>query len=129
MDIDFQVIEKVKEEYSELKYRYDKLAVFLDKQKEEQTVSDRQAELLMQQWLFMQGYMNVIELRIKDLENWMKKLAKLFQVLVLICLLSMFIGAIVGIWIDVNTGVNIFGTGFIGAVVFSFALPFTLFWD
>lgn len=63
MDIDFQVIEKVKEEYSELKYRYDKLAVFLDKQKEEQTVSDRQAEL------FMQGYMNVIELRIKDLEN------------------------------------------------------------
>lgn len=69
MDIDFQVIEKVKEEYSEPKYRYDKLAVFLDKQKEEQTVSDRQAELLMQQWLFMQGYMNVIELRIKDLEN------------------------------------------------------------
>lgn len=57
----------------------------------------------------------------------MKKLAKLFQVLVLICLLSMFIGAIVGIWIDVNTGVNIFGTGFIGAVVFSFALPFTPF--
>lgn len=57
----------------------------------------------------------------------MKKLAKLFQVLVLICLLSMFIGAIVGIWIDVNTGVNIFDTGFIGAVVFSFALPFTLF--
>lgn len=69
MDIDFQVIEKVKEEYSELKYRYDKSAVFLDKQKEEQTVSDRQAELLMQQWLFMQGYMNVIEPRIKDLEN------------------------------------------------------------
>lgn len=57
----------------------------------------------------------------------MKKLAKLFQVLVLICLLSIFIGAIVGIWIDVNTGVNIFGTGFIGAVVFSFALLFTLF--
>lgn len=69
MDIDFQVIEKVKEEYSELKYRYDKSAVFLDKQKEEQTVSDRQAELLMQQWLFVQGYMNVIEPRIKDLEN------------------------------------------------------------
>ena len=69
MDIDFQVIEKVKEEYSELKYRYDKLTVFLDKQKEEQTVSNRQAELLMQQWLFMQGYMNAIELRIKDLEN------------------------------------------------------------
>lgn len=27
MDINFQVIEKVKEEYSELKYRYDKLAL------------------------------------------------------------------------------------------------------
>lgn len=69
MDIDFQVIEKVKEEYSELKYRYGRLTVFLDKQKEEQTISNRQAELLMQQWLFMQGYMNAIELRIKDLEN------------------------------------------------------------
>lgn len=69
MDIDFQVIEKLKEEYSELKYRYDKLTVFLDKQKEEQTVSNRQLVLLNRQWLLMCGYLSILDWRINDLEE------------------------------------------------------------
>ncbi len=69
MDTDFQVIEKLKEEYSELKYRYDKLTVFLDKQKEEQTVSNRQLVLLNRQWLLMCGYLSILDWRINDLEE------------------------------------------------------------
>ena len=56
-------------ERAELKHRLDKLLVFLNKQKEEQTVSDYQLDLLHLQWVYMQEYKNILDLRIEDLEE------------------------------------------------------------
>lgn len=64
MDID--IIERLDQERAELALRLDKLLVFLNKQKEEQTVSDYQLDLLHRQWLHMQGYENILDLRIDD---------------------------------------------------------------
>ena len=55
-------------ERAELAFRLDKLIVFLQ-QKAEQTVDDEQLRLLYQQYAYMQGYMNILNQRIKDL-NW-----------------------------------------------------------
>lgn len=66
MNID--IIERLDQERAELKFRLDKLTLFLDKQKKEQTVSDLQLNLLNRQRLFMQGYKNVLDMRIRDLE-------------------------------------------------------------
>lgn len=55
-------------ERAELAFRLDKLLVFLNKQKEEQTVSDYQLGLLYQQYVYMQGYMNILVQRITDLD-------------------------------------------------------------
>lgn len=49
-------------------FRLGKLLVFLNKQKKEQTVSDEQLDLLYRQWLYMQGYMNILVQRITDLD-------------------------------------------------------------
>lgn len=64
-----ELIKKLKKEQDELKHRLDKLLVFLNKQKEEQTVSDYQLDLLHRQWLHMQGYENILDLRIDDLNR------------------------------------------------------------
>ena len=53
-------------ERAELAFRIDKLIVFLQ-QKAEQTVDDEQLRLLYQQYAYMQGYMNILNRRIKDL--------------------------------------------------------------
>lgn len=53
-------------ERAELAFRLDKLIVFLQ-QKAEQTVDDEQLRLLYQQHAYMQGYMNILNQRIKDL--------------------------------------------------------------
>ena len=53
-------------ERAELALRIDKLIVFLQ-QKAEQTVDDEQLRLLYQQYAYMQGYMNILNQRIKDL--------------------------------------------------------------
>ena len=66
MNID--IIERLDQERAELKFRLDKLTLFLDKQKKEQTISDLQLNLLNRQRLFMQGYKNVLDMRIRDLE-------------------------------------------------------------
>ncbi len=66
MDIDIK--ERLDQERNELKCRLDKLTLFLDKQRKEQTVSDRQLVLLNRQWLYMQGYMNILVQRITDLD-------------------------------------------------------------
>ena len=55
-------------ERGELKFRLDKLLAFLNEQKEEQTVSDYQLMLLYQQYVYMQGYMNILIQRITDLD-------------------------------------------------------------
>lgn len=54
-------------ERAELALRLDKLIVFLQ-QKTEQTVDDEQLRLLYQQYAYMQGYMNILNQRIKDLD-------------------------------------------------------------
>lgn len=53
-------------ERAELAFRLDKLIVFLQ-QKTEQTVDDEQLRLLYQQYAYMQGYMRILNQRIKDL--------------------------------------------------------------
>ena len=53
-------------ERAELALRIDKLIVFLQ-QKTEQTGDDEQRRLLYQQYAYMQGYMNILNQRIKDL--------------------------------------------------------------
>lgn len=53
-------------ERAELAFWIDKLIVFLQ-QKAEQTVDDEQLRLLYQQYAYMQGYMNILNQRIKDL--------------------------------------------------------------
>lgn len=53
-------------ERAELAFRLDKLIVFLQ-QKAEQTVDDEQLRLLYQQYAYMQGYMRILNQRIKDL--------------------------------------------------------------
>lgn len=55
-------------ERGELKFRLDKLLVFLNEQKEKQTVSDYQLRLLYQQYVYMQGYMNILIQRITGLD-------------------------------------------------------------
>lgn len=67
MNVD--IIERLDQERAELKLRLDKLILFLDDQKKEQTVSDLQLNMLNRQWLFMQGYKNVLDMRIRDLEK------------------------------------------------------------
>lgn len=67
MDIDIK--ERLDQECNELKCRLDKLTLFLDKQRKEQTVSDRQLVLLNRQWLLMYGYLSVLDWRINDLEE------------------------------------------------------------
>lgn len=52
MNVD--IIERLNQERAELKFRLDKLILFLDDQKKEQTVSDLQLNLLNRQRLFMQ---------------------------------------------------------------------------
>lgn len=54
-------------ERAELALRIDKLIVFLQ-QKAEQTVDDEQLRLLYQQYAYMQGYMNILNQRITDLD-------------------------------------------------------------
>lgn len=66
MNVD--IIERLDQERAELKLRLDKLILFLDDQKKEQTVSDLQLNLLNRQRLFMQGYKNVLDMRIRNLE-------------------------------------------------------------
>lgn len=66
MNVD--IIERLDQERAELKLRLDKLILFLDDQKKEQTVSDLQLNLLNRQRLFMQGYKNVLDMRIRKLE-------------------------------------------------------------
>lgn len=55
-------------ERGELEFRLGNLLVFLNKQKEEQTVSDAQLDLLYRQYVYMQEYMNILNHRIKDLD-------------------------------------------------------------
>lgn len=62
-------IEKIENEQAELKRRLDKLTLFLDKQRKEQTVSNRQLVLLNRQWLLMCGYLSILDWRINDLEE------------------------------------------------------------
>lgn len=62
-------IKKIENERAELKRRLDKLTLFLDKQRKEQTVSNRQLVLLNRQWLLMCGYLSVLDWRINDLEE------------------------------------------------------------
>lgn len=66
MNID--IIERLDQERAELKFRLDKLTLFLDKQKKEQTVSDEQLRLLYFQYMYMCGYMRTLNQRIKDLD-------------------------------------------------------------
>lgn len=56
-------------ERAELALRLDKLTLFLDEQRKEQTVSDRQLVLLNRQWLLMCGYLSILDWRINDLEE------------------------------------------------------------
>lgn len=63
------IIERLDQERGELKFRLDKLTLFLHEQEKTQTVSDEQIDLLYRQWLFMQGYKNILDLRINDLEE------------------------------------------------------------
>lgn len=62
-------IERLEQEHNELKHRLDKLTLFLDEQRKEQTVSDRQLVLLNRQWLLMCGYLSILDWRINDLEE------------------------------------------------------------
>ncbi|RXA58163.1 crAss001_48 related protein [Limosilactobacillus mucosae] len=67
MNVD--IIERLDQERAELEHRLEKLIVFLNKQEKEQTVSDYQLDLLHRQWLHMQGYKNILDLRIDDLNR------------------------------------------------------------
>lgn len=67
MNVD--IIERLDQERAELKRRLDKLTLFLDKQRKEQTVSNRQLVLLNRQWLLMCGYLSILDWRINDLEE------------------------------------------------------------
>lgn len=62
-------IKKIENERAKLKRRLDKLTLFLDKQRKEQTISDRQLVLLNRQWLLMCGYLSILDWRINDLEE------------------------------------------------------------
>lgn len=68
IDMNVDIIERLDQERAELKFRLDKLLVFLNKQKEEQTVSDYQLDLLYRQYVYMQKYMNILNQRITDLD-------------------------------------------------------------
>lgn len=63
------LVSKLENERGELKLRLDKLTLFLDKQRKEQTVSNRQLVLLNRQWLLMCGYLSILDWRIGDLEE------------------------------------------------------------
>lgn len=63
------LVSKLENERDELKFRLDKLTLFLDEQRKEQTVSDRQLVLLNRQWLLMCGYLSILDWRISDLEE------------------------------------------------------------
>lgn len=63
------LVSKLENERDELKLRLDKLTLFLDKQRKEQTVSNRQLVLLNRQWMTMCGYLSVLDWRIEDLEE------------------------------------------------------------
>ena len=63
------LVSKLENERGELKSRLDKLTLFLDKQRKEQTVSDLQLVLLNRQWLLMCGYLSILDWRINDLEE------------------------------------------------------------
>ncbi len=63
------ILERLDQERGELEYRINRLALFLHEQEKTQTVSDEQINLLYRQWLFMQGYKNVLDMRIRDLEK------------------------------------------------------------
>lgn len=63
------LVSKLENERGELKPRLDKLTLFLDKQRKEQTVSNRQLVLLNRQWLLMCGYLSILDWRINDLEE------------------------------------------------------------
>lgn len=67
MNVD--IIERLDQERAELKFRLDKLTLFLDEQRKDQTVSDRQLVLLNHQWLLMCGYLSILDWRINDLEE------------------------------------------------------------
>lgn len=56
-------------ERGDLQFRLDKLTLFLDEQRKERTVSDRQLVLLNRQWLLMCGYLSILDWRIGDLEE------------------------------------------------------------
>ena len=55
-------------ELGELEYRLNNLLVFLNEQKEKQTVSDDYLELLYRQYVYMSGYMKILIQRITDLD-------------------------------------------------------------
>lgn len=55
-------------ELGELEYRLNNLLVFLNEQKEKQTVSDDYLELLYRQYVYMGGYMKILIQRITDLD-------------------------------------------------------------
>lgn len=63
------LVKKLENERDGLKFRLDKLTLFLDKQRKKQTVSDRQLVLLNRQWLLMCGYLSILDWRINDLEE------------------------------------------------------------
>lgn len=63
------IIERLDQERGDLKFRLNKLTLFLHEQEKTQTVSDEQIDLLYRQRLFMQGYKNILDLRIGDLEE------------------------------------------------------------
>lgn len=63
------IIERLDQERGELEYRINRLSLFLHEQEKTQTVSDEQIDLLYRQRLFMQGYKNILDLRINDLEE------------------------------------------------------------
>ena len=67
--MDFDIKVRLDQERNELKHRLDKLTIFLDKQRKEQTVSNRQLVLLNRQWLLMCGYLSILDWRINDLEE------------------------------------------------------------
>lgn len=67
MNVD--IIERLDQERAELEHRLDKLTLFLDEQRKDQTVSDRQLVLLNRQWLLMCGYLSILDWRINDLEE------------------------------------------------------------
>lgn len=63
------LVSKLENERDDLHFRLDELTLFLDEQCKKQTVSDKQHELLHLQWVYMQEYKNILDLRIEDLEE------------------------------------------------------------